>query len=177
MRDQLLPAHGVQVRRVNEAVPRGGIGNHKYKWSFVSVSLCVCSVFVLYRFRAVCAHCVCVLVVCSVRAYLHKDIRFTLTDYALCAVFADFYGENIVLYIPRRISHISHVTGPPLGSYCGYISAVAPRASAVGARVAVGWVALRAARRGHALAQQSARRGTRVAHTHASQEAATLVAT
>ena len=69
---------------MNEAVPRGGIGNHKYKWSFVSVSLCVCSVFVLYRFRAVCVHCVFVLVVCSVRIYIRI--------YALRIYISTLYG-------------------------------------------------------------------------------------
>ena len=111
MRHQLLPAHRVQVRRVNEAVPHGGIGHQVQVVLCQCVSVCVCSVFVLYRFRAVCAHCVCVLVVCSVRAYLHKDIRFTLTDYALCAVFADFYGENIVYPGGFHTSHTSQ--GPP----------------------------------------------------------------
>ena len=155
----------------------------KYKWSFVSVSLCVCSVFVLYRFRAVCAHCVCVLVVCSVRAYLHKGLRFTLTDYALCGIcgFLDFFfifTEKIHgdFSTHKAVSHTSQ--GPPL-----FLIVVTSLPSRLARRPSA-HVSLSAGSRYAQLADDthshsSQHAGTRyqVAHTHASQEAATLVAT
>ena len=89
MRHQLLPAHRVQVRRVNEAVPRGGVGHHKYKWSFVSVCVqCVCvqCVRVVQVPCSVCALCLCPCCVQCARIYI-RIYAFTL------------------IRISRRISH------------------------------------------------------------------------
>ena len=173
MRDQLLPAHGVQVRRVNEAVPRGGVGHQVQVVLCQCVSVCVCSVFVLYRFRAVCAHCVCVLVVCSVRAYLHKDIRFTLTDYALCGICGFLRRKYSTVYTSADFTHLTRHRAPPRFLLWLHLCR---RASRVGRRRTCRCRLGRATRSSQRTRTRTARR-YQVAHTHASQEAATLVAT